>query len=371
MPVWPWILLAVLGLALAARALQDVRRRRRWEAVDASEDGQPELPPAEPPAVGGRFNLSAAVAQAVQWADEKEARGQARWLDAQGWSSAADYQRLFGVLRTLLPDDFGEDRLKTGDDLQPGLVLVAGEQRWIFQPSFHDSWIDDAFWGFLNRVLDARESTVRLATPRLATWRFPLVVSSVAELRQLREQGLWFLTPTPPLYLQRFGNEIILSITPQPDPVALQREVARRLGTSVAVQQVVQRVGRALSQRLHQQGVLLISGFGQLRRPRQVPAHDSGKPSFKAAGDLRQAVGSPLSEPHPSMSTRIPGAEPDEIRAVLIAAVHALTRGCGAAHVPGLGTFRRERHPATILRHPQNQQPVLVPARRDVSFEPE
>ena len=91
---------------------------------------------------------------------------------------------------------------------------------------------------------------------------------------------------------------------------------------------------------------------------------------FRAARALRERVANPVMRTPLAPTPRLTGVDEGTLRAVLATAEHHLCMGSGAVDSPGFGWFWRELQPVSIMRHPQNQQPLLIPARRDVVFEP-
>lgn len=376
MPIWTW--LPLIGLPLAGLLLYGLRRARqgRWERVgDATEAAASPAPAPAAPTPGDErvarstFELSAAMARAVAWADAREAEGKARWLDAHCGANPEDLVRLFEVVRALAPEAFGGDRLALISGFQVGLVVKG--LRWVVDLPPRDGWLDDAFWTFLNRVLEARGSPLRLATPRLATWRFPVVVTTLEDLHALREQGMGFLSATPPLYPRRVGDDLRLSPRPFPDPKAFRRDLGKALEIEESrAAELLERLGRVLAQHLRKFGLVQLPGFGDFRVLAGGGA-DGPLVRFRAHRDLRRAVENPVFRQPVGLPQRLAGAEPEQVTALLATLGQTLGLGCGAASVPGFGTFWRELQPGSILRHPQNQQPVWIPARRDVAFEME
>ncbi len=381
-------LLLALGLWFRARQ----RRRQRWEDLGPSEAGQAAATGSDPPATdetppiarktAQAMDLAMLLARAERWIEDKESQGEARWLSVRGWAEPNDIQRLFFIVRELAPRAFGADRLVLGGEDPVELALLVGSRRWTFQPRRREDWLDEAFWTFLNRVLEARGRPERLATPRLANWRFPLAVTSVEELAQLRGEGLGFLGSGIPLYPRKRQSGVTLLRRPPADPQALLNDVSQILGEDEPGQ-ILARVGSGLGAHLRKYGLLQLAGFGDFRiqpglglgsgsgQVTPLPADHTHSIRFRPARELKQALTAPIPGLQPAPVARLGGLDRAELVAVLRAIRRSLGMGCGAAHIPGLGRFWRQQRPTSILRHAQNLQPLLVPARWDVAFEPD
>jgi nucleoid DNA-binding protein len=367
--------LAILGIVAWVLVLR--RRRARWQAIQeapASAEASPApAPPADPALerpVLSSLALSAAMDQAVAWADAAEREGRGFWRDARGDRGPDEYLDLFAEVQGLLPEVFGEDILGLQEGPPPEIALRVEDELWLVTLQRQDGFLDEAFWTFLNRVLEARGREERLAAPRLANWRFPLVVSSRSELRRLRERGLGFVGNTPPLYPQLQGAARQFRKQPRPDPAAFLVDLGRALGVGEAsAQAALERVGKLLHVHLRKYRMVQLGRFGSF----QLRVGPSGQPQlrFRATRPLLRYVGNPVLQPAPAAAPQLPAMDPQTLQAVLACVAQHLALGSGAAVIPGFGLFWRERLPAAIMRQPQNQQPLLVPARRDVVFEPE
>ncbi len=369
------VVLAVLGiLTLAGWLVRGWQRRRRWELaeslpVETTGEGPRPGPALERPTLA-RLDLSTAMDRAVAWADAAEAQGRGFWRDARGSAGPDEYLELFAQVQDLLPEVFDEDMMGLTPSEPPEITLRVASQPWVVALQRRDGFLDDAFWTFLNRVLEARGRGERLAAPRLANWRIPVVVSSRDELRSLRERGLGFLGSLPPLYPRPDGDALRFSQQPNPEPAAFRRELGVALGVGGSSAQVaLERVGKLLTIHLRKYRMLQLGSFGsfQLRVGPKGAVHLR----FRAARPLRERVANPVMRSPLSPVPRLPAIDPTTLQAVVTTMVQHLSLGSGAVIVPGFGLFWRELVPAAIMRHPQNQQPIMIPARRDVVFEPE
>jgi len=364
------VVLAVV--VLGAWALLARRRRRRWAQDEPSTDGQAAPQPVSVPSLErptlARLDLSTTMARAVAWADRAESEGRGFWRDARGDSGPEEYLELFAQVRGLLPEAFGDDILGLTPE-PPEVTLRVDGQPWVVSLQRRDGFLDDAFWTFLNRALEARGCSERLAAPRLANWRIPVVVTDRNELRGLRERGLGFLGATPPLYPRPEGPGVRFHGRPQPDSDAFLRDLGEALGVGPAsAGAALVRVGGQLRVHLHKYRMLQLGSFGsfQLRTGPQGARHLR----FRAARPLRERVANPVMRTPLAPVPRLPAIDPTTLQAVVNSAVQHLSMGSGAVDITGFGLFWREFVPASIMRHPGNQQPLMIPARRDVVFEP-
>jgi nucleoid DNA-binding protein len=377
MPSWLIIIVAaaLVVTSLGGWLLHRAARRRRWQAIEAAPapavgPESPATPRLERPTLAS-LDLSQAMARAVAWADQAERDGRGLWRDARGEQGPEEYLELFGQVQDLLPEVFGDDVMGLSEGPPPEVTLRVDGLPWVVALQRQEGFLDEAFWTFLNRVLEARACPERLAAPRLANWRIPLVVSSAEELRSLRGEGLGFVGSTPPLHPRlEAGGERRFHKQPHPEPALFLRDLGRALGVGEAsAQAALSRLGRLLALHLHKYRMLQLGGFGsfQLRVGPQGAAHLR----FRAARPLRERVANPVLQAPPVAPPRLPAIDPQSLQAVLAVTVQHLSMGSGAVEIPGFGLFWRDRHPASMMRHPQNQQPLLIPARRDVVFEPE
>lgn len=354
------------------------RRRRRWREIESQPSAQappgPTPAPVEmPPELERRtlssLELTALMAQAVAWADAAEADGRGFWQDARGDAGPEEYLELFAQVQDLLPRAFGDDVLGLTPGDPPELSLRVDGQLWLVSLQRQEGFLDESFWTFLNRVLEARGFDERLAAPRLANWRVPVVISSRDELRELRRRGLGFVAHTPPLFPRVEPEGTRFHRRPLPDQRATLRELSQGLGVGEDSARVaLERVGRLLCLHLRKYRMLQLGSFGsfQLRLGPTGAVHLR----FRAARPLRERIASPLNvSPLPAIR-RLPGLDADTMQAVVDAMAQQLSLGPGAVELPGFGLFWRELRPASLMRHAGNQQPLLIPARRDVCFEP-
>ncbi len=376
MPAWlPLIVVALLaGIVAIGWGLQRARRRRRWsELQDAATPEEASPPPPPQPQVErpvlSSLDLSAAMNRAVAWADTAEAAGRGFWRDARGERGPEEYLDLFAEVQDLLPEVFGEDIMGLQEGPPPVIGLRVDGELWEITLQRQDGFLDESFWTFLNRVSEARGSDARIAAPRLANWRIPLVASSVRELRELREQGLGFIGATPPLFPQLVEGVRRFRKRPQPDPVAFRRELGAALGVGDAsADAALERVGMLLGLHLRKYRMLQLGAFGSF----QLRVGASGVPQLRFRGTraMLERVMNPVGKPAPVAAPKLPAIDPATLQIVLSCVIQHLSLGSGAVELPGFGLFWRERIPASIMRHPQNQQPLWIPPRRDVVFEP-
>jgi nucleoid DNA-binding protein len=71
-----------------------------------------------------------------------------------------------------------------------------------------------------------------------------------------------------------------------------------------------------------------------------------------------------------STQTGLKRVEVAKILRLIPKAVTTITRRGSTVAVAGLGVFRAKRLPAATLRDPRNQDPVIVPRRFKIKFEP-
>lgn len=376
MPSWlPIVIVAVLAAAASSGWLLRRRARRlRWQAIEAAPAPVAGPAPAAAPAFErptlAILDLSQAMARAVAWADKAEQEGRGLWRDARGDRGPEEYLELFAQVQDLLPEVFGDDVMGLTEGPPPEVTLRVDGQPWVVTLQRHEGFLDEAFWTFLNRALEVRDRPERLAAPRLANWRIPLVVSTAEELRALRAEGLGFLGSTPPLHPRLEANgERRFHKRPHAEPAVFLRDLGQALGVGEAsAQAAIDRLGRLLALHLRKYRMLQLGGFGsfQIRVGPQGAIHLR----FRAARPLRERVANPVLQAPPVAPPHLPGIDPQSLQAVLVVTAQHLSMGSGAVDLPGFGLFWRDRHPASIMRHPQNQQPLLIPARRDVVFEP-
>ncbi len=376
MPTWLIIAvaaaLATLGLGVW---LLGVRlRHRRWREVESAPAEAEPAPVVtavlERPTLAS-LDLSNTMARAVAWADQAERDGRALWRDARGERGPEEYLDLFLEVQDLLPEVFGEDVLGITPGTPPEVSLRVGSERWVVALQRQEGFLDEAFWTFLNRVLEVRARPERLAAPRLANWRIPIVVSSAEELRTLRGEGLGFVGSTPPLYprIESDGARFFHK-RPHPDPAAYLRDLGQGLGVGEAsAQAALTGLGQRLAQHLRKYRMLQLGSFGSFLL--RVGPRGAVHVRFRAARPLRERVANPVLQAPLEAPPRLPDIDPQTLHVVLATAAQHLAMGCGAVEIPGLGLFWRDRHPGSIMRHPQNQQPLWIPARRDIVFEPE
>jgi nucleoid DNA-binding protein len=369
------VILVLTGVvAFASRARS---RRRRWQAIEAqpaAEEGAPVPEPSPgPPGLErhtlSSLELSSLMARAVSWADQAEAQGRGFWRDARGDAGPEEYLELWAQVQDLLPEVFGGDVLGLTPGDPPELSLRVDGQLWVVSLQRQEGFLDECFWTLLNRVLEARGRAERIAAPRLANWRVPVVVSSIEELRELRQARLGFIGFSPPLFPSPEGDGLRFHKRPLPDRSALLRELSAGLGVSEDSARVaLDRVGRLLCIHLRKYHMLQLGSFGSF----QLRIGPAGTPHlrFRAARPLRERVANPVAGgPMPAIR-RLPALDLVTLQAVVNAAVQQLSLGPGAVEIPGFGCFWRDLRPASLMRHAQNQQPLLIPARRDVCFEP-
>ncbi len=372
--VLPIVVVVVLVLGGAGAWLLRARsRRRRWAAVQEQAASDPPAPPPAPPQLErptlASLDLALAMDKAVAWADAAEADGRGFWRDARGDEGPEEYLELFAQVQDLLPEVFGEDILGLTPCEPPEVTLRVDGRPWVVALQRRDGFLDEAFWTFLNRALEARGCDERIAAPRLANWRVPVVVSSRDELRELRRGGLGFIGSTPPLHPRSEGDIVRFSTRPSPERDAFARDLGQALGVGPdSAAAALERAGRLLCIHLRKYRMLQLGSFGsfQLRVGPMGAVHLR----FRAARPLRERVSNPVIRTPLPPAPKLPALDPTTLQAVIGTAVQHLSLGCGAVEIPGFGQFWRELQPASIMRHPQNQQPILIPARRDVSFEP-
>ncbi len=347
------------------------RRRDRWEQAPAEPEG--EAPPASPPGLErptlASLDLANTMARAVAWADQAERDDRGFWRAARGDLGPEEYLQLFAEVQDLLPDVFGDDIMGLTEGDPPEISLRVEGQLWVVALQRQDGFLDESFWTFLNRALEARGRAERLAAPRLANWRFPLVVSTRDELRELREQGLGFVGNTPPLHPRPMEGGVRFHKRPMPEPELFLRDLGQALGVGPASAGVaLERLGLLFSLHLRKYRMLQLGSFGSFQL--RVGPRGNVHLRFRAARALRERVANPVMRVPHAPTPSVPGMDDVALRAVLATAEQHLSMGCGAVDVPGFGLFWRELQPASIMRHPQNQQPLMIPARRDVVFEP-
>lgn len=377
MPTWLAIVVFVAAAFVLVVGAWIARRgqRKRWEAIEsapetAAERERPAPPPVERAALG-HFELRVAMDRAIAWADQAEKDGRAMWRDARGELGPEEYLELFAEVKELLGGAFDDDCLGILEGPPPEACLRVDDVPWMVTLERRDGFLDEAFWTFLNRVLEARGETARIVAPRLATWRIPMVVVTREEIRALREEGLGFLFSQPPLYPRTGRGEVCFHKRPLAEPATFMRELGEALGVGEAsAQAALERVGQRLGHSLSKYRLLQIRGFGSFQLRSGGPG-GRATVRFRADRSLRQRVSNPVLGRRASYRCRVSGIDATTLQAVLEVAVQQLTVGCGAVRLPGLGLFWRELQPASILRDPQNQQPLMVPARREVAFDPD